>query len=59
MPIGQPLIVIIAALFGGLVTLFTAPLWMRVAKQFGRLIKHQITEAAQVLEDKNNKKESE
>jgi hypothetical protein len=55
MPIGQPLIILVAALFGGLVTLFTAPLWMRVVKSFAKLIKHQVIEAAQVLEEDKDK----
>ena len=55
MPIGQPLFILMAAIVGGLIALFTAPLWARLVKSFSKLIRRQVMEAAQVLDEEEDK----
>lgn len=59
MPLAQPLGFVLIFVLLVVVGILTSPLWMKAARNFGKLMKNQLDESTKDFESKPNSKEGE
>jgi hypothetical protein len=59
MPLAQPLGFILVFVLFVVVGILTSPLWMKAARNFGKLLKNQLDESTKEIKSETNDKEGE